>query len=80
MPNVDIIRSSGFLQNSNESITIFDASQVIVDTLIYEANKGVFNTTLAEGKRIWGNFTCIEGNESSWSRPPRRLRHGQQRP
>jgi len=68
VPNVDIVRSSGFLQNSAESITIFDDAQNIVDTLIYEANKGVFNATLAEGEGIWGNFTCIEGNESSWSR------------
>jgi hypothetical protein len=68
VPNVDIIRASSFLQNSNESITIFDASQNIVDTLIYESNKGVFNTTLAEGEGIWCNFTCIEGNESSLSR------------
>ena len=68
VPNVDITRSSGFLQNSNESITIFDDAQNIVDTLIYEANKGVFNAALVEGEGIWGNFTCIEGNESSWSR------------
>ena len=68
VPNVDIPRTSGFLQNSNESITIFDAAQNIVDTLIYEANKGVFNAALVEGEGVWSNFTCIEGNESSWSR------------
>ncbi|HEB54052.1 MAG TPA: lamin tail domain-containing protein [bacterium] len=68
VPNVDIIRASGFLQNSNESITLFDASSNIVDTLIYEANKGVFNPLLAEGEGIWGNFVMIEGNETTWSR------------
>ncbi|MFT4511991.1 MAG: hypothetical protein ACI89X_000679 [Planctomycetota bacterium] len=69
VPNIDIFRASGFLQNSNESITLFDATGTgIVDTLIYEANKGVFNPALAEGEGIWGNFTLIEGLETSWSR------------
>ena len=68
VPNVDLAKASGFLQNSNESITIYDAGQNLIDTLVYEANKGLFNSTLAEGEGIWGNFTCIEGNNSSWSR------------
>jgi len=68
VPNVDIVRSSGFLQNSNESITLFDGSAAIVDTLIYEANKGVFNPALAEGEGIWGNFAMYESNKTTWSR------------
>jgi len=69
VPNVDILLASGFLQNSTESITLFDASQVIVDTLVYEVRStGIFNPALVEGEGIWGRFTCIEGNESSWSR------------
>ena len=68
VPNVDVQLASGFLQNSNESITIYDAGQNLIDTLVYEANKGLFNAALAEGEGVWGNFVCIEGNESSWSR------------
>lgn len=68
VPNVDLAKASGFLQNSNESITIYDAGQNLIDTLVYEANKGLFNAALAEGEGVWGNFVCIEGNESSWSR------------
>tara|TARA_R110002096_G_scaffold26764_4_gene82438 strand:+ start:3088 stop:4770 length:1683 start_codon:yes stop_codon:yes gene_type:complete len=69
VPNVDIILASGFLQNSNESITLFDTTGTnIIDTLIYEANKGVFNPLLAEGEGIWGNFTLVEGLETSLSR------------
>jgi hypothetical protein len=68
VPNVDIVLASGFLQNSNESITLYDASQLLIDTLIYEANKGVFNAALAEAEGVWGNFLCVEGNESTWSR------------
>jgi hypothetical protein len=68
VPNVDIVRASGFLQNSDESITLFDDSQNIIDTLIYESNKSVFNATLVEGEGLWGNFTLVEGNETTWSR------------
>ncbi|MGK0153540.1 MAG: hypothetical protein ACI9SE_000486 [Neolewinella sp.] len=69
VPNVDILRSSGFLQNSNESITLFDTTgTTIVDTLIYEANKGVFNPALAEGEGIWGNCYLYELNPTAWSR------------
>ena len=66
--NIDIVLASGFLQNDNESITMFDASSAIVDTLIYEANKGIFNALLVEGEGIWGNFTLAETNPTSWSR------------
>lgn len=69
VPNIDIQRSSGFLQNSNESITLFDTNgTTIIDTLIYEANKGVFNPALAEGEGIWANQTMIEGINTTWSR------------
>lgn len=68
VPNVNLVRASGFLENSNESITLYDAASVMVDTLIYEANKGVFNAALAEGEGIWGNCTTIEQNETTWSR------------
>lgn len=68
VPNVNIVRASGFLQNSNESITLFDGAAAIVDTLIYEANKGVFNPALAEGEGIWGNFSMSESNKTTLSR------------
>ncbi len=68
VPNVDIVRPGGFRENDNESITIYDASSAIVDTLIYEANKGLFNPSLAEGEGVWGNFTLIEPTPASWSR------------
>ncbi|MBK8977348.1 MAG: lamin tail domain-containing protein [Planctomycetes bacterium] len=68
VPNVNFVLAGGFLQNDNESITIFDPSNNIVDTLIYEANKGLFNPALAEGEGVWANFTLTESIPTAWCR------------
>ena len=56
------------LYNDANSLTLRDTSNVIIDTVFYEANKGVFNPTFAEGQAIWGNFQSTNGRDSSWSR------------
>jgi hypothetical protein len=60
VPNVDLVRPSNFLENDNESLTLIDPNSVIVDTLIYESNKGIFNPTLVRGEGIWDNRQMIE--------------------
>ncbi len=73
-PNVDQVvtgASTGWLENDNESVTLLDPSAAIVDTLIYESNKGIaFGPTFAEGEGIWDNHTLTQtaGLEMSWSR------------
>lgn len=73
-PNVDQVvtgPSTGWLENDNESLTLLDPGAAVVDTLIYESNKGIaFAPTLVEGEGIWDNHTLTQtaGNEMSWSR------------
>lgn len=69
VPNVDqVVGATNLWENSNESLTLRDANKNPIDTLIYEANKGIFKAALAEGDGVWGNFTSIDGRETSWSR------------
>lgn len=73
VPNVNQILTpqtpnTELLLNNNQSITLRDTTNVIIDTVFYEANKAVFNATLAEGQAIWGNFQSTPGRDSSWSR------------
>lgn len=60
--------NSGSYENDNESITLKDSTGKVIDTLVYEANKGLWNPALAEGEGVFGNFTSIDGTETSWSR------------
>jgi hypothetical protein len=69
VPNVDqVVGTTNLWENDNEALTLRDLGGQIVDTLIYESNKGIFDPTLAEGEGVWGNFTSIDGIETSWSR------------
>ena len=65
VPNVDLALGAN-PENSEESLTLLDASGTVMDTLVYESNKGVWNAALAEGDGVWGRhfsapscFTCI---------------------
>lgn len=60
VPNVDLVRPNGFLENDNESLTLIDPNSNIVDTLIYESNKGIFDPLLAQGEGIWDNRQLVE--------------------
>ncbi|MGE0143571.1 MAG: lamin tail domain-containing protein [Planctomycetota bacterium] len=60
VPNVDLVRPSNFLENDNESLTLIDPSSNVVDTLIYESNKGIFNPALVQGEGIWDNRQLVE--------------------
>jgi hypothetical protein len=61
VPNVNqILLASNNWENDNESLTLRDSTSAIVDTLIYEANKGIFNAALAEGPGIFGNNLTTE--------------------
>lgn len=40
----------------------------VVDTIVYEAHKGVWDPSLAESEGIWGELVSIDGQETSWSR------------
>ena len=61
--------STDLWENSQESLTLrTSAGGTIMDTLVYEANKGLWAGALFEGEPIWGNFTSIDSRETSWAR------------
>lgn len=61
VPAVDQVAGSGNLwENSNESLTLVDANGKVVDTLVYEANKGYWPGAKFETEGVWGNFTGIQ--------------------
>lgn len=62
--NVDlVVGTTNLWENDNESLTLKDATGKIIDTLVYESNKGWPATlsSLIEGEGVWGNFTGIHG-------------------
>lgn len=71
VPNVDqVVGAHDLWENAQESLSLRDARGQLVDTLVYEAWRGVWNTSLAEGEGIWGEFVSIEENPTSWARIP----------
>jgi hypothetical protein len=69
VPNVDlVVGTTDLWENDNEALTLRDAAGAIRDTLIYEANKGIFDPSLINGDGVWGNLTSVDGVETSWSR------------
>jgi hypothetical protein len=69
VPKVNLILGNNDLfENDNESLTLVDGSRRVIDSLIYESNKGVWNRALTEGDSIFGNFISIDQSPSSWSR------------
>lgn len=68
VPNVDfVVGSTNLWENSNEAIELVDQGGFVVDTVVYELNKGPVAIGPAEGG-IWGNFTSIDGSLQSWAR------------
>jgi len=72
VPNVNqIVGTTNLWENSQESLTLTDKGGNVVDTVVYEANKGwptAKNTKYREGEGVWGNMTSIDNIETSWSR------------
>lgn len=63
--NVDLVAGTTNLwENSNESLTLRDGSGKIIDTLVYESNKGwpATKPEAIEGEGVWGNFTGIHSS------------------
>ncbi|MCB9880378.1 MAG: CHRD domain-containing protein [Planctomycetes bacterium] len=63
--NVDlVVGTTNLWENDSESITLKDASGKIIDTVVYEANKGwpAAKANLIEGEGVWGNYTGIHGS------------------
>lgn len=66
--NVDLGIGGGNLwEDANEALELLDSNGVVVDTVIYELNKGPVAVSPGEGG-IWGNFTSIDGTNQSLGR------------
>ncbi len=69
VPNVNqIVGVSNLWENSNESLELKDAKGVLQDSLVYEANKGLWTGSKEEGEGVWGNLISIDTYKTSWSR------------
>jgi len=59
VPNVDlVVGATNLWENDNESLTLKNAMGTVIDTLVYESSKGIWNPALAEGPGIYGNITA----------------------
>ncbi len=56
VPSNQIIGSQNLFENDNEAIQLLDATGDVIDTVVYERNKGPVAISPAEGG-IWMNFT-----------------------
>lgn len=63
VPNVDQPIGAN-PENSEESLTLKTPQGVIVDSLVYEAWRGIWNPAVVEGEGVWGNNTLIEGPDA----------------
>jgi len=68
VPNYNqVIGTASLFEDSNEAIELMDASGNVVDTVIYELNKGPVAISPAEGG-IWMNFDSIDTSLQSLAR------------
>ena len=66
--NVDLVVGTiNLWENDNEALELLNENGVVVDTLVYELNKGPVAVSPAEGG-FWGNFASIDGTVQSLSR------------
>ncbi|MCH7812588.1 MAG: lamin tail domain-containing protein, partial [Planctomycetes bacterium] len=66
--NVDqVVGVNDLWENDNEALELLDQNGVVVDTVIYELNKGPVAVSPAEGG-IYANHRSNDGFENSWSR------------
>lgn len=72
VPNVNLVLGSpphtNLWEDSNESMTLKDSNGQVIDTLVYEANKGLWIGAQFEGEPIWGNYDSIDNRETSLAR------------
>ena len=69
VPNVNLVTTSGFLENSEEGIVLMDSMGVTQDAVGYELNKVTgLPTTDYEGVGVYGNFTMVESTLVSVAR------------
>lgn len=71
VPNVNqVVGTTNLWENSQEALTLKDKDGNIVDTLVYEVNKGwvAAKMGLLEGEGVWGNSFSTDGSLSSLSR------------
>lgn len=67
--DVDLFENGGDLGFlGGDGFVLRDAGGVIVDTVIYETNKGRWPGVPIEGEGIWGNLVSTDGTETTWSR------------
>ncbi len=73
VPNVDqVIATADLLENDNEVTQVIDGSGAVVDTVVYELNKGPVAVCPTE-EGVWGNFQSIDNNAAG-TKPP--ISHG----
>ncbi len=69
VPNVRLVVGTiDLLGNGTQALTLLDHTGVVVDTVLYEAHRGVFDQTLVEGRGLLGQATLAEARPTSWSR------------
>ncbi|HEY3243749.1 MAG TPA: lamin tail domain-containing protein, partial [Phycisphaerae bacterium] len=71
VPNVNLVVTSanaeGLWENSNEALQLLDAGGFVLDTVIYELNKGAVAVSPGEGG-LWGNMVSENTTMASLSR------------
>lgn len=65
-----VVGTTDLWDNDTASLTLVDDQGIVVDTLVYESFRGLWNLALAEGEGLWGEHVSTPGLESSWSRCP----------
>ncbi len=69
VPRVNlVVGTTNLWENNQESLTLRDTKGRIVDTVVFESWRGVWNRALVEGEGVWSDFTSVDGIETSWSR------------
>lgn len=73
VPNVNqVVGTQDLWENSNETLTFKDKTGAVMDTLLYESNKGVWanakQKNLIKGDGVWGNLVSVDLFEMSWQR------------
>ncbi len=67
VPNVDQVETGDLLEGGVDAIELLDENGVVVDTVIYERNKGAVAVSPAEGG-IWGNFQSFDDSPTAIGR------------
>jgi hypothetical protein len=66
-----VVGTTNLWENDNESLTLRDTNGRIVDTLVYESVRGIWNATLAEGPAgVRAQFFTPDVRQYSWQRCP----------